>query len=316
MVYWTSLREEPVIYVAGRPHVLRLVNHPLENVIATGVTTSVIEDMEKSFKKDVVRELREGNGRILLHDEVEERPGTFSIVPIWEVVEEHEIMTPRNVIDLITKLGYRINYGRVAVTDEQAPLPEALSQLLHRIRSGLSHAGDFVFNCQMGRGRTTTGMVTACLISSTINWQSSENNSFFDDELTLDMYDAIDGPSEEEAYLAGEYKTILQLVGVLSHGKTAKWLTDRAIDLMQDVQNLRKAIYDYKLKVDACERGSLKEQKLRNITVNYLYRYGTLIVFANYLIEVQEEEGPQVTFPEWLQEHREITKLLGRRSLD
>ena len=31
-VFWTSLREEPVIYVSGRPHVLRLVNRPLENV--------------------------------------------------------------------------------------------------------------------------------------------------------------------------------------------------------------------------------------------------------------------------------------------
>jgi hypothetical protein len=44
---------------------------------------------------------------------------------------------------------------------------------------------------------------------------------------------------------AGEYKTILQLVGVLSHGKVAKQLTDGAVDMMQDVQNLRKAIYEY-----------------------------------------------------------------------
>ena len=42
----------------------------------------------------------------------------------------------------------------------------------------------------------------------------------------------------------GEYKTILQLVAVMSHGKIAKRLTDHAIDLMQDVQNLRKAIYE------------------------------------------------------------------------
>jgi len=55
---------------------------------------------------------------------------------------------------------------------------------------------------------------------------------------------------------------------------------------------------------------------MRNITVNYLYRYGTLIVFANYLIEIQEGKGFEVTFPEWLYEHREITKLLERRSLD
>lgn len=44
--------------------------------------------------------------------------------------------------------------------------------------------------------------------------------------------------------MIGEYKTILQLVGVLSYGKVAKRLADRAIDLMQDVQNLRKAIYE------------------------------------------------------------------------
>jgi hypothetical protein len=47
------------------------------------------------------------------------------------------------------------------------------------------------------------------------------------------------------------------------------------------------------------------------------YRYGVLIVFANYLIERRFGEASQdTTFPEWLSERREITKLLGRRSLD
>ncbi|KAK2460946.1 hypothetical protein APHAL10511_007416 [Amanita phalloides] len=315
MVFWTSLREEPVIYVAGRPHVLRRVDKPLENVEATGVTTEIVETIENSFKRDVVYEVKHGNGRILLHDEVEERPGVYSIIPIWESVMEDDIMTPRDAFDLVQKEGYRIDYGRVAITDEQAPLPGALSQLLERIRTGLSQAGDFIFNCQMGRGRTTTGMVTACLISSTVNWKAQESKRVAE-EPSLQFYDTMDGPSEEEAYQQGEYKTILQLVGVLSHGKIAKRLTDRAIDLMQDVQNLRKAIYDYKLKVQALEKGSAKERKLHAITVNYLYRYGALIAFANYLIEMGESQGPDVTFPEWLREHREITNLLERRSLD
>ena len=57
-------------------------------------------------------------------------------------------------------------------TREQAPLPAALAQLLERVRVGLASCedADFVFNCQMGRGRTTTGMVTACLISTTTQW--------------------------------------------------------------------------------------------------------------------------------------------------
>ncbi|KAJ7471451.1 inositol hexakisphosphate-domain-containing protein [Mycena galericulata] len=314
-VYWTSLREEPVIYIAGSPHVLRLAAKPLENVEATGVTTSMVEQMEESFKKDVLREVRANEGRVLLHDEVEERPGSFSIVPVWETVSESDILTPRDVFTLMKREGFKIDYGRIAITDEQAPLPDALSQLFDRVRSGLTQAGDFVFNCQMGRGRTTTGMVAACLIATTWKWDGKEP-TYGDEELTSDVYDSMDGPSEEEAYLQGEYKTILQLVGVLSHGKLAKRLADRAIDLMQDVQNLRKAIYDYKLKVDACEKGTVKEQKLRNVTVNYLYRYGSLIVFANYLVVLQDKKEPEITFTDWLKEHREITKLLGRRSLD
>jgi len=146
-------------------------------------------------------------------------------------------------------------------TDEQAPLPGALSQLLERVTSTYESAGDFIFNCQMGRGRTTTGMVSACLIATSMNLNRDECMSGIEPDGIVEDYDTVDGPSEEEAYLQGllpikpdppcvltsslgEYKIILQLVGVLSHGKTAKRLTDDAVDLMQDVQNLRKAIYE------------------------------------------------------------------------
>ena len=139
------------------------------------------------------------------------------------------------------------------------------TQLLHRVRSGLESNADFVFNCQMGRGRTTTGMITACLIATTDGWSGREGQADPPvEDAQEEFYDSLDGPSEEEAYMqgkcfrvccsdgngtnrffvcAGEYKLILLLVGVLSHGKVAKKLADRAIDLMEDVQNLRKAIY-------------------------------------------------------------------------
>ena len=75
---------------------------------ATGVTTAVVERMEESLKRDVLREVRASGGRILLHDEVEERPGVFSIIPIWENVSEEDIMTPRNVFELMVKEGYHV----------------------------------------------------------------------------------------------------------------------------------------------------------------------------------------------------------------
>ena len=56
----------------------------------------------------------------------------------------------------------------------------------------------------MGRGRTTTGMVAACLISTIMNWVGEESVDVAEDMSMLN-YDSIDGPSEEEAYLQGKY---------------------------------------------------------------------------------------------------------------
>lgn len=76
---------------------------------ATGITTAVVEAMEGSFKKDILRELQVGKGRLLLHDEVEERPGVFSIIPVWEDVSEEDILTPRDVFEVVQKEGYRVS---------------------------------------------------------------------------------------------------------------------------------------------------------------------------------------------------------------
>lgn len=306
-----------MIYIAGRPHVLRLVDRPLQNVEATGIHTDVVEGMEKSLKRDVQREVRQSQGKILLHDELEESPGSYKITPLYETVSEDDIQTPRDVFELMIGEGYKVDYARIAITDEQTPLPLALDQLVHRVEAGYRDAGDLIFNCQMGRGRTTTGMVAACLISTVASRDVTRDAAKTDDESSL-MYDRDDG-YEEAAYLNGEYKTILRLVGILSHGKIAKAICDSAIDNVDNVQNLRTTIFDYKIKVDALgETSSPKYRQLFDISCNYLYRYGALIVLANYLIERRglRLEAKDLSFPQWLQEHREITNLLSRRSLE
>ena len=102
-----------------------------------------------------------------------------------------------------------------AQTDEQAPLPDALYMLYQRVQSGLvsGEAHDFIFNCQMGRGRTTTGMVTACLIATVHDAERPEETlrAPDEDEDTDTYYDSVDGPSEEEVYLQGD--------GCFHHGR-------------------------------------------------------------------------------------------------
>ncbi|WWD04103.1 hypothetical protein V865_002168 [Kwoniella europaea PYCC6329] len=312
-VTWTSLREEPVLYVKSRPHVLRLIDKPVTNIETTGVTAAVVERMEVALKRDVIRELRQGNGRLLLHDEVETKPGVYDIIPIWETLEENEVMTPKELYESVTQEGYKVDYVRVAITDEQAPLPVTFQVLVDRIAEGLQKGTDFVFNCQMGRGRTTTGMTVACLIASIASDDQALNLDYSDDE--SDHGEPI---HETTQYLNGEYKTILQLVTVMSHGKEAKKITDHAINLMEGVQNLRKAVYDFKLQVDAAEPGSAKYKSQFTRAINYLYRYGALIVLANFLLETKEKGIPlkETDFPAWFDQHREIRSILSRKGLD
>lgn len=71
--------------------------------------------MEVQLKEDVVAEIRRGEGRILLHDEVETKPGCYEIIPIWETVEEDEVMTPRELYDGVIREDYQVDYKRVAI---------------------------------------------------------------------------------------------------------------------------------------------------------------------------------------------------------
>jgi hypothetical protein len=100
--YWTSLREEPVLYVKGkvharlnmivfcsldyfcgfclgRPFVLRLFQEPMKNLEITGITNERVEQMEQQMKQDCISELQRFGGRLLLHAEENTSTG-FSII--------------------------------------------------------------------------------------------------------------------------------------------------------------------------------------------------------------------------------------------
>lgn len=109
-------------------------------------------------------------------------------------------------------------------------------------------------------------MVCACLVATVLSGSYKD----LEYEEAASPFEILEGVSEEEAYLngknrlqsgpmvamrsgvtsgltrfaVGEYKIILQLVGILSHGKLSKRIADRAVNAMEDVQNLRQAVYE------------------------------------------------------------------------
>ena len=52
---------------------------------------------------------------------------------------------------------------RLPIVDEKAPKEENFDDILDVLRAQGADVA-CVFNCQMGKGRTTTGMIISCLI--------------------------------------------------------------------------------------------------------------------------------------------------------
>lgn len=65
------------------------------------------------------------------------------------------ILTPKEVFELMKAEGYKVDYRRLPVTDEQAPIPQTYSMIESRVHTALKHNAALAFNCQMGRGRTS-----------------------------------------------------------------------------------------------------------------------------------------------------------------
>jgi hypothetical protein len=182
-------------------------------------------------------------------------------------------------------------------------------------------------------------MVTACLLAMVVNndYLSPGRKKSVSLESPIEtrngQFMAEAEESLEESYRNGEYRIILQVVSVLTYGKLAKRLTDKAINMCDHMQNLRRAIFDYKLRLDTIEDQHSKQYKsTREVAFNYLIRYFYLIVFADYLLEelggkkecltpdgeeaICDNEMKQDSFSTWLGHRREITNILKLQAIE
>ena len=294
-VVWTSMREEPVVYINGRSFSLRELAHPFENSDDfTGSSGEQVERTEQQLKAEVLAEARANGGRILVHDETSD-----GVVGQWVEVTPETVQTTREVYDGLQAEGYKVDYARVPVTDEKTPEAGDLQSLVQRVSQAEDGAA-LVFNCHAGRGRTTTAMVAAQLIQRA---QHPETQRDF-----VRMDSVRQDIREQGRYDLGNYRLILRLIRTLDNGVAAKSETDEVLDLTGDMQNLRTDINRYREKSLSAEDPS-RAQKAEARGLDYLHRYHTLITFNQYAKE-QAPLGFPVTFEQWLEERPELTQML------
>ncbi|KAJ4847728.1 hypothetical protein Tsubulata_006902 [Turnera subulata] len=292
-VLWFNLREEPLVYVNGRPFVLRDVERPFSNLEYTGINRSRVEEMEARLKEDILTEAARYGNKILVTDEL----------PDVQVYQELQVE------------GYTYEYERVPITDEKSPEESDFDIIVDRIyRADLN--ADIIFNCQMGRGRTTTGMVIATLVylnrigASGIRRTHSVGRVF---DSGSDETDSL--PNSEEAIRRGEYSVIRSLTRVLEGGVEGKRQVDKVIDKCASMQNLREAIATYRNSILRQPDEKKREASL-SFFVEYLERYYFLICFAVYIHSerdaLRSSSFGHSSFADWMRARPELYSIIRR----
>lgn len=85
----------------------------------SGVSASRLEMLEERLKSDVIAEVGQFQGKVLLHTETSDK----TVVPIWESVEVTDVESIKEVMDGLANSteGLDLSFFRVPVTSESSP---------------------------------------------------------------------------------------------------------------------------------------------------------------------------------------------------
>ena len=263
------MREEPLLYIKGHPFVVRDADKPFANLEYTGINRKRVEDMEVRLKQDVLQEMHQYEGSVLLADESVEA-GMFLY---WDKVLEKEIQTPQEVFCQLTEQeGYHVDYLRVPVTDEKAPKEVDCDLLVQRCwKPGQDTS--LVFNCQMGRGRTTTGMIIAALLHLRRlgAFPQSSESVWRPQWLSSTAMPAKESSDSRQGY----YGVVRSLLRTLEHGRDAKHVLDAVINANSQMQNLREAIHKYREQL-CLEQNERKRNTLLRVALVTRFSTGSI----------------------------------------
>ncbi|XP_078444624.1 metal ion-binding protein isoform X2 [Wolffia australiana] len=325
-ILWHNMREEPVVYINGRPFVLREAERPFKNMLEyTGIDRERVERMEARLKEDILREAGRYGGAIMVVHETEEG----QIFDAWERVGADSVQTPLQVYQRLEAEGLPIQYARVPITDGKAPKSSDFDAIALNVAAAPADAA-LVFNCQMGRGRTTTGTVIACLLVLRIwhgrpltmpaeaekglerlpDWGSSSGSEEAPEE-------GGGGGGEEEAgrqrrcFVIDDIPLIKKLTRLFDNGVACREVLDAVIDRCSALQNIRQAVLQYRRVFNQQHA----EPRVRRVALyrggEYLERYFRLIAFAAYLGSDAFDgfcgQGQtRVPFKTWLHQRQEV----------
>jgi len=322
-IFWVNLRQEPVVYVNGKPFTGRdpanvnfhlEINNPEE---CTNMETELAEEIKK--RGEEFKYLQDQFG-----EHPEERANNEELgEKLASVTTLNEIYAA--VKDKVPKLEPL----RIPMNQEKAPAEENFDQIVALLKD-VAASCPVIFNCQAGISRTTTAVVCAALVKELqLTRELDRMRGIVPDDI-LDALKKkklglpgidIEVQEDRNAMQMGEFEVIKELLAWNADAKIAKAQVDKLIDLAAPpprgtgVENIRECIIESKMTFDVSSddwQVYLKEKIMNNIE-----RYFYLIVFAMYIRSEGPKGFPQ-TFKAYMDANSNLRTMIaeGRGNLE
>jgi len=327
---WTSMRQEPVVYLNGQSFTPRLPDRMNENMEFPGASGDDIEWLQDQFVGSIkakVEEVKndryaaeEDKGKVLYYrDTYAEHPeDRKNIEYTVHLDNDEDLVTLSGMYEQLKQIdnSFNLDYARMPIVDEKAPRECDFDAMVDELK-GLDANTACVFNCQMGKGRTTTGMIVACLIKDLV--QEGEVKIF-----PLLKADKNELPDEEEfleeEHKFGNYEILERIYKYIPEARQGKAHVDHIINLCgtpkeggTGLQNLRECIQWTEEKFNF--EPKLKKPFWKQMSKNFIERYCYLIIFATYLRE-RAPRGLDISFTLWMDIRAEIREIISHGARD
>merc|ERR1712123_509565 len=238
-ILWFNFRKEPVVYINGSPYSPR---DPADLHRNMNISHSIeeLDHLERNLAEIVINKAQKSNQTLKVHKDL-----AFAENPMEREAEEIEVKVEKinglqTVHDNVRQSGFEgLTVHRIPVTEERAPAEYCFDMILNILKDEPASV-PCVFNDQQGRGRTTLGMVIACLIKEiqiTSELRRMEEIELVSKDTVKDLiHQKFESAlpkcqDDDDPFIKGEFDVIKELLEKFPATVEGKKKIDRVIDI-------------------------------------------------------------------------------------
>jgi len=317
---WFNMRKEPVVYVNGNPFAPRNPED-LHRNLDISFSVEELDNLEVHYT-NIIKGQAEKDQTVKSFRDTAFAENPMDREAVEDVLKVESIKGMYEIYANLRENGFpNLETFRIPVTEERSAGEACFDMMIEALKNEPAST-PCIFSDQMGRGRTTSGMVTACLIKEiqiTSELRKMEDIDLVSKSTVDDLiHQKFEGvlpkcQDDDDPFIKGEFDVIKELLEKVPATVEGKRKIDHIIDMCGPIpkgtglQNLRECIIETKWKYDVATED--KQVAWKALILNFMERYFYLICFATYALE-HGPGGYQKAFTSWMDDHKELRTMI------